>query len=279
MEPQTLAERNDYQTRFNPQDYLSSFFVTPGTPENVIFDFSVNNVHKAFCKLISEEQKVSSQSDKIRVLDYGCGPTICHTISAAGIPNVSEIVLAEYTTRNREAVQQWLDKDPSGFDWSPYFRHVVQTLEGKAEQQVAEREERMCSLIKLVSCDIALNPPIEKGYEGPYDIVISSLCLNTSCENMDEYRASVAKLSSLVKPGGLLLIFSTEQLPEEEPSYYLVGSQYFYDLKLTYDDVVSAIKEAGLNILSVDHLSEVSFVPAISNVTKFMFICAEKNKI
>ena len=277
MEPQTLAERNDFQTRFNPQDYLR-FFVAPGTPENVIFDFSIKHVHKAFCMLKSEEQKVSSQSDKIRVLDYGCGPTICHTISAAGIPNVSEIVLAEYTARNREAVQQWLDKDPSAFDWSPYFRHVVQTLEGKAEELVAEREERMRSLVKVVPCDITPNPPIEKGYEGPYDVVISSFCLDSSCENVDEYRAGVVKLSSLVKPGGLLLTYSAEKQPEEEPAYCRVGSQYFYDLKISYDTVVSSIKEAGLNILSEDHL-EVSVDPAVSNSSKFVFICAEKNKI
>ena len=278
MEPQTLAERNDFQTRFNPQDYLSSYYATPGTPENAISDFSVKNVHKAFCRLISEEQKVSSQSDKIRVLDYGCGPSICYTISAAGIPNVSEIVLAEYTVRNREAVQQWLDKDPSGFDWSPYFKYVVQTLEGKAEEQVTEREERMRRLVKVVPCDITLDPPIEKGYEGPYDIVLSSLCLESSCENVDEYRAGVAKLSSLLKPGGLLLICSTEKQQEEKPSYYLVGSQYFYDLKFSYDDVVSSIKEAGLSFLSVDHL-EVCVDPAIYNSPKYMFICAEKNKI
>ena len=86
------------------------------------------------------------------------------------------------------------------------------------------------------------------------------------------------KLSSLLKPGGLLLICSTEKQQVDEPAYYRVGSQYFYDLKFSYDDVVSSIKEAGLSILSVDHM-EVTVDPAIYNSPKFMFICAEKNKI
>ena len=275
MEPQTQAEKNDFQTRFSPQDYLGTYFQTPGTPENALFDISMNNMHKAIGRLLSEEVKAS---DKVRVLDYGCGPVIANTISAAGIPNVSEIVLAEYTARNREAVQQWLDKDPSAFNWSPYFKYIVQTLEGKTEQQVDEREERMRSLVKVVPCDISLNPPIEKGYEGPYDIVISSLCLESGCENIEEYRAGVAKLSSLLKPGGLLLIFSTEPQPEEEPTYYLVGSQYFHDLKFSYDVVVGSLKEAGLNMLLEDHF-DVSLDPVYSNCTKFMFLCAEKNKI
>ena len=99
MEPQTLAERNDYAKRFSPQDFLSMYYQTPGTPENSLFDFSIKNVHEIFSKLLLHERKGSSQ-DMIRVLDYGCGPTIGHTISAAGIPNVSEIILAEYTARN-----------------------------------------------------------------------------------------------------------------------------------------------------------------------------------
>ena len=273
MEHQTLAERNDFAKRFSPQDYLSLYCSTPG---KILYDFSMTNVHKVFShRLFPQEQSDSCPPNKVRVLDYGCGPTICHAISAAGIPNASEIVLAEYTARNREAVQQWLDKDPSAFDWSPYFKYVVQTLEGKTEQQVAEREERMRSLIKVVPCDITLDPPIEKGYKGPYDIVISSMCLESSCESIEEYRASVSKLSSLLKPGGLLLILSTEKQPEEEQTYYRVGSQYFYDLKISCDAVLSSIKEAGLSILSVDHM-KMSEDPAVSNCEKFMFACAEK---
>ena len=278
LEPKTSAERNDYPGRFSPHQYLDQYYKTPGSPENRLRDFGVDNLHKVFSRLFPQEQEASCQSNKVRVLDYGCGPAVANTISAAGIPNVSEIVLAEYTTRNREAVQQWLDKDPSAFNWSLYFKYIVQTLEGKTEHQVDEREERMRSLVKVVPCDISQDPPIEKGYEGPYDIVISFLCLVSCCNSVDEYHAGVVKLSSMVKPGGLLLIYSLDMQPGEEPNYYLVGSQYFYaGLNTSCDIVTSALEAAALNVLSVNRL-EMNKDPSVDNCHKFVFICAEKKK-
>ena len=262
MDRQTLSEKNDYPERFDPQQYVSNLYKEPCAP----FD---KKLHEFFN---SDEQKALYQFDKIKVLDYGCGPVLCHIISAAGIPNVSEIVLAEYTARNREAVQQWLDKDPSAFDWSPHIKHVVKTLESKTEMQVAEREERMHSLIKVVSCDITEDPPIEKGYEGPYDIVISCLCLETSCNNLDEYRAGIAKLTSLVKPGGFLLIYSIDIQLEDGPAGYYVGQERFESLRVSCDFVDGVLKETS--VLSIRKMEKVKQ----STGKRKVFFCAEKKK-
>ena len=262
MDTGTISEKNNYPERFDPRNYLDAYYkLRPCGPFGT-------KLHEFFN---SAEQKDLYQSDKIKVLDYGCGPAICHSISAAGIPNVSEIVLAEYTARNREAVQQWLDKDPSAFDWSLHIKYVVQTLEGKAEQQVAEREERMRSLVKVVSCDITEDPPIDKGYEGPYDIVISCLCLETSCNNLDEYRAGIAKLTSLVKPGGLLLIYSIDMQPEDGPACYDVGQEHFESLCVSCDFIDGALKETS--VLSIRKTEKVK-----KQNERFVFFGAEKKK-
>ena len=261
MDRQTLSEKNDYPERFDPQKYLDFYKKACGTLGTILHEF-----------FTSDEQKASYQSDRKKVLDYGCGPVLSHIISAAGIPNVSEIVLAEYTARNRQAVQQWLDKDPSGFDWSPHIKHVVETLESKTETQVAEREEGIRSLVKVVSCDITEDPPIDKGYEGPYDIVISSLCLETSCNNLDEYRAGIAKLTSLVKQGGLLLIYSIDMQPKDGPAGYYVGQERFESLHVSCDFIDSALKD--MSVLSIRKTEKVEK----SNGERFVFFCAEKKK-
>ena len=62
----------------------------------------------------------------MKILDYGCGPSLPNSISAAS--KASEIVLADYAVSNREHLQKWVDRDSSARDWTPY---IVQTLEGR----------------------------------------------------------------------------------------------------------------------------------------------------
>ena len=158
----------------------STTYGKPGSHKNRLRDFWLESVHKLFSDLYSSDEACSPKSCKI--LDYGCGPVIAYVISAAGKAQVSEIVLTEYTSKNCEAIQQWLDKDPSAFDWSPFFNYVVRNLEGKSEQ-----EERLRSLVKIASCDISLGQPIEKGYGGPYDVIPTMLSIESACQSEYDY--------------------------------------------------------------------------------------------
>ena len=111
--------------QFNSDGYLRARFndVHQETP-------NADSVgHRAF-------QSVSGTS--LRVLDYGCGPVVQNSISAAA--RASEIVFCE---ANRTAVEKWLKKDPAAFDRTPHFNYVVQTLEGKGEEHMTEREEKL----------------------------------------------------------------------------------------------------------------------------------------
>ena len=49
--------------------------------------------------------------------------------------HASGIVFAEYTERNRNILQMWLDNDPNATDITALFKHVVQDLEGKGEEE------------------------------------------------------------------------------------------------------------------------------------------------
>ena len=50
-----------------------------------------------------------------------------------------------------------------------------------------KREEAPRKAIKvIVPCDIAHDPPVTKGFEGPYDIVISSLFLDGAYRTRSE---------------------------------------------------------------------------------------------
>ncbi len=177
---------------------------------------------------------------------------IANVISSATL--ASEIVLAEYTEKGREAIRRWLDRDPTSFNWGPYFEYVVQTLEGKSSPaDVKEREERVRSVVKaVVSCDITQDPPIENGYEGPYDILISCLCLETACKTKQEYEEEVCRIWRLIKPGGVFLLYSTESETDcNQLRPYEVGGKTFYDLPLSKAFVLETLEKMGFGNITV----------------------------
>ena len=100
-------------------------------------DFVIGKVHEFFQ---ATKFDIVEPRESLNVLDYGCGPVIAYVISAAGV-DTTEIVLAEFVDECRMEVQLWLDKDPSAWDWTPYIKYVVQTLEGNDdERETIQRE-------------------------------------------------------------------------------------------------------------------------------------------
>lgn len=147
----------------------------------------------------------------LKVLDYGCGPSLAYSISAA--PKAAEIVLADYGKSNRDSLQKWLSGDiSSGFDWTPTFQYVVQTLEGGTEEEAKKREDELRRKVKaVVYCDMTKSEFIDEHYKGPYDIVMSFLCLEVAAGDDEGYKAGIAKLTSLLKAGGHLLLYCAQR--------------------------------------------------------------------
>ena len=238
-----LVSRSDYEEEFDTSAFLRLYeWNTNTSPAGVR---RVQHVLRCYHDAL---QSLPSSSD-LKVLDYGSGPVILPTISAA--TKASEIVLSDYTNQNRSALQQWLDGDSAAFDWAPHFTFVVRDLEGKGEQEVAERQDLVRKLVKaVVHCDITQDPPIERGYDQMYDVVISSLVLEDASQNLDEYASNASKLSKLVKPGGLILIYGVEN----KLCYYKVGNRKFPDVYITPEFAVQAFKDAGFYNISLDKL-------------------------
>ena len=181
----------------------------------------------------------------LKILEYGCGPTVINLISA--VPKASEIVLADYAPSYRQFVQKWLDKDPTAYDWSAYFKHVVQTLEKKSAEETVERERELRKKVSaVVSCDINQEHVIAEGYEGPYDVVMSFHCLDAGCRSLDSYKQGIASFASLLKPGGRLLLYTSKR-ENVDVGFYMVNEKMVYDaLPLSKEFVLKAMDQAGL---------------------------------
>ena len=235
----------------NPTFYLEIGF-TPQGPYRAIKEFPLAYLHRFF----AQKHLISNGGEPLRVLDYGCGPVVAYDISAAGL-NV-EIVLAEYGAKCRSALNEWLSHSPTAWDWSPYIKHVIQNVEGRNEKEAIEREESLRKAIKaVVACDITQDPPIAEGCEGPYDVIMSMLCIENGCLTQEEYKAAVKRIASLVKRGGNLLLYSSIRNREEHdqtPGYYYVGETKHIQVALPLKFVLKTLEENGFTVAETNIL-------------------------
>ena len=208
----------------------------------------------------------------LKILDYGCGPSLPYSISAAS--KASEIVLADYAVSNREHLQKWVDRDSSARDWTPYFQYIVQTLEGRPAEEAKQREDELRSKVKaIVACDINKDNFIDESCMRTYDIVMSFLCLDPACKDLGSYRDGVTKLVSLVKTGGYFLLYSTRR-ENCDVGFYTVDGVRYSDVVLKRDLVVEALERNNLVIEAEEYLPSLS--DTSHNGDGFLFFCCCK---
>ena len=246
-----MDKATDYSIDFDVDSYLVSRFTSPGHEsytgdyEHQMRDFAIQKLQEFF--------QSKSFSSNCSVLDYGSGPVIANVISAARV--ATEVVLAEYTEKGRSALRLWLDKDPNAFNWSPYMEYVVQKLERGTAHEVAEREKRLRSIVKaVVHCDITQDPPIEKGYRGPYDVVMSLLCISVECKSNEDYLKAISKLANLVKSGGYLLLYLDEPKDSSGIVTYSIGNKTYDSYIVDPSFVQSALEKNNFQEITVESL-------------------------
>ena len=220
------------ETKFDTDGYLQTRFCNVNMKERILFPLEM--FHKEFSALPAS----------LKILDYGTGPVIMSLISASS--KASEIIVAEYSPENRKALRLWLDDKPEAFDWSPYFRHVVCDLEGRGDEEIGAREALVREKVKkVVSCNICNSPIIEEGYEGPYDVVSSSCCLEAVGVTREDFKLNVEKIAAFLKPGGTMLLYLSERDMKAEKGEYYIGSQKYGVVNVNSTYVEDVLKNIG----------------------------------
>ncbi|XP_065908954.1 nicotinamide N-methyltransferase-like [Dysidea avara] len=185
------------------------------------------------------------------LLEAGGGPCIYPLISAA--PYVAEIYHSDYMEANREEVLMWRNNDPDAYDWSPYFRHIVQSLEGQTSHDaVARRKERLRSVLKdSAPCDFRANIVVPS-VKTPVNIISSNFCMDVCYESLGEYIGGLKKVYDMLVPKGFLVSLSTLGL-----SWCKYGDvTYLSSYPLSLEDIQTHCKGAGFNILHTDKFDE-----------------------
>ena len=209
----------------------------------------------------------------LNILEFGCGPIIQHSISAAA--HASEVVFSDIVASNREAVKKWLRKDPAAFNWSPHFDYVVQTLEGKGEKEAREREETLRKVVKgVVHCDVLEDSVIQKGFEGPYDVIIEQGCLVAACPTPESFKLYLERLTRLLKPGGRMVTCFAACDMKERTTHYTVGGKLYHSVCIDRDFLREGLKEVDFTI---EHMKFCSSDSTFGKSTEVVFAMSVKN--
>jgi hypothetical protein len=215
----------DFTTGFDPKAYLRSYYAWPDEEDKFIIQFMIAMLQQMPTDLVT--------------LEFGGGPTLYAVAALA--PRSREIHFCDYVPENLREVQDWFDNHPDAYDWEPYIEMVLEE-EGISvtSETVAQRAMDMRQKVtRLSRCDALAQAPLGRG-AGQYDLVVAQAVTDSVATDFSEWVQVMSNISSLVKPGGGLLISvitGTE--------YYSVGPHRYANLHLTAEDIRKGYEVAG----------------------------------
>lgn len=233
--------KDTYLRHFNPRGYLEKYynFGSRHSAENQILRHLLKNLFKIFCQ-------GGVEGDLL--IDIGSGPTIYQLLSAC--ESFKEIIATDYADQNLQELEKWLKKEPGAFDWSPVVSYVCD-LEGNRVKGPEKEEKLRRTVTQVLKCDVTQRQPLGGVRLRAADCLLSTLCLHAACPDLPAYRAALSNLSSLLRPGGALVLADALR-----SSFYTVCEQRFSSLCLGPEAVKAAVKEAGYTIEQFEVISQ-----------------------
>lgn len=241
----------DYHSHFDPKFYLETFYKCFKKEGDETGSPFIRAFHEFWSNF---NAPADMRARNIRYLEYGGGPSIANLVFAC--PKVDHIVFSEYTEANREAVKSWIAGDPDAHDWTPIFQLAVLELEKGSSVLLTEKEklyqvqnrvdELKRKLKSVVPCDVFKSSIVELDSDDvgkPFDVVSTSLCLESCVTSEAHYKTIVAELSKLIKPNGYLFMNGVL-----EGTFYFIGNKKFYNYPMTEKMVKEAMNGSGIEI-------------------------------
>lgn len=184
----------------------------------------------------------------LRVLEFGCGPTVHRAMAAA--PYARSITFADLLATNLAAVDRWIQRDPSAFDWSP-FAHFIMQLEARSGQSRVEASSREDSTRSLVTslrvADALTRDPLGSEGRRAYDLVIAGYCLEAIGPRDEDFRSGLAHVLDLVSANGLAVVMSLANCRR-----YRLNGRYVDCYPVGAKDLRRGFNEAGFGRISIE---------------------------
>ncbi|CAN2391897.1 Nicotinamide N-methyltransferase [Pristimantis euphronides] len=249
-----------YQSSFDPKAYLSSF-CSLGSGRDDILMFRLKKCFETF-------GPGGLKGDVL--VDIGTGPSIYHLLSAC--ESFQHIIATDFTDLNRQELERWLRRDPESFDWSEIVKTVCD-LEGDRNRWVEKEKKLRTRIQKVLKCDVTKKNPLDPTMIPPADCLTTALCLETASSDINAYYRSLGNITTLLKPGGHLVLISVLG-----NTFYKVGEKAFFSLCLDEQTVRNAVINSGYSIkdVAVYNIPNPTSSALITDTYANIFIVAQK---
>ncbi|XP_070544388.1 indolethylamine N-methyltransferase-like [Ptychodera flava] len=256
----TIYRDGAYNTDFDILSFLTAFFLSDHELTQSILEFNVD----ALGHIIN-----TVQVEGLRMLEVGGGPSILNVILAC--KRFPEIVFSDFAKPCRHAIEKWVKKEPDAIDWSKVIEKICD-MEGNGELWEERQAEARQSIKEIIHCDVHKTNPLEPKVFEPFDVIISTFCLQVACPDRKSFQDALKNITNLLKKGGTLILSTTIN-----ESFYLVDGKAFQCIKVDEEFAKTAVLNAGLRITSYK-VHQIPFIDdgKVSDAEAQLFLAAVK---
>ena len=181
----------------------------------------------------------SEMGKKDALLEIGRVPIIHQLISASD--KVKNITFTNYSQKNLDELAGWA-KNNSSF-WDKFIEYSLKIELGKniTKKEIGTRKEDISNkLKKFILLDVSQK---SDRLVNKFDIVQSNFCLESSTDDISEYKRMLKNAFCYLKPGGTFLMATLEGAMA-----YKVGKKYFPAIYLDKELMKKYLLEAGFKV-------------------------------
>uniref|UniRef100_A0A8C5RAI5 N-methyltransferase n=1 Tax=Leptobrachium leishanense TaxID=445787 RepID=A0A8C5RAI5_9ANUR len=177
------------------------------------------------------------------MIDLSTGPCICQLFPFCNI--FKDFIILEFNESCMKTLQKWLHKEPGALNWS-HVAKITAELEGSS-MKPEEIEDNLRKRVKhILKCDTTNENLTDPVIIRNADCVFSFYVLEHISENLDALHANLKKMSSMLKPGGRLILATAIN-----GTHFTVAEHKYHILNYNEADLRATLKNTEF---SLEHL-------------------------
>ena len=236
---------------FSPEQYLAEYYCKLSKENIALLDW-----YKSIYSVVGK---------KDQLLEIGGGPTIYQLISASG--KVDRITFTDYSQSNLDTVKTWANN--KGCFWDKYIEYSLKTPRNNkiTKKDINAKKEEVSNVLKeFILLDVGHK---SDSLVNIFDIVQSNFCLESSTDDISEFKRMLKNVYYYLRPKGIFLMVALEGAIA-----YKVGKKYFPAIYLDQELAEEYLTEAGFQIVKMQKI--LSDDSDSSKYRGFLFIKAIK---